>query len=186
MIRNVWVAVIFAWPVVWGFADIGEVRAALDQYTNSVRRTAVRVETIRNVGVPNVEGAAYCVLCQTVSNDVATVFHGMPQITTNAAERLLLMSTAWQYDENFYLRAYTVLADMALSNQVSSAELEWFSLPKRNDLANCIRCRYRESQVTNLAYKISQVTGDLNTYHEIVTGVSYTNYLEEVAAGLWQ
>jgi len=162
------------------------VRSALDAYTNSVRRTAVRVETIRNVGVANIQGEAYRALCCMISNDVEAIFRQMPEITTNAAERLVLMSTALQGDENGYLDAYVVLADLAVSNQVSGAELEWFGSPERTDLSNCIRCRYRESRVTNLVCKITQVTGNTNWCNSVISGASYTNYLEEVAAGLWQ
>jgi len=162
------------------------VRQALDNYTNSVRRTLVRVETIRNVGVANTRGEAYRALCGAVSNDVAATFRRLPEITTDAAERLVLMSTAWQCDENGYLDAYVVLADLAVSNQVSGAELEWFGSPERNDLSNCIRCRYREPRVTNLVRKITQVTGKTNWCNAVISGASYTNYLEEVSAGLWR
>ena len=162
-----------------------DVRHALDIYTNSVRRTLVRVETIRNVGVSNAQGEPYQNLCRAVSNDIAGTFLHLHEITTNAAERLVLMSTAWQWDENSYLDAYDVLAGLAISNRVSKSELEWFGMPDRNDLSNCIRCRYRETRVTNLVYKIARVTGDTNQCRAVVSGESYTNYLEEVSAGLW-
>lgn len=182
------VAMIWMVSSLTGLADAltSDVRQALDIYTNSVRRTLMRVETIRNVGMANTQGEAYRNLCRAVSNDVNATFRRLPEITTNAAERLVLMSTAWMGDENLYLSTYEVLADLAISNQVAKSELEWFGLPDRNDLSNCIRCRYREARVTNLVYKIAQVTGDTNQYRSVVSGESYTNYLEEVSAGLWR
>ena len=166
-------------------ADVSPLRSVLDQYVNSVKKASMRVETIRNVGVADAGGQAYLELCGAVSNSADVVFRDLPSVTTNAAERLVLMSTAWRYDEDYYLHIYSLLAEMALSNRVSKAELEWYGLPERNDLTNCIRCRYREPAVANLALRISQVTGDTNFYQTIISGAAYTNYLEEVSAGLW-
>jgi len=167
-------------------AELCSVRTALSQYTNIVRRSAMRVETIRNVGVSNTSGAQYQELCRAVSNETDSVFRNMSQITTNAAERLVLMSTGWQYSEDYYLNVYDILADMAMSNLVTRAELEWYGMPDRNDLSNCIRCRYREPRVMNLAHSIYVVTADTNWYQSVVSGISYTNYLEEVSAGIWE
>jgi len=162
------------------------VRSALDNYEDGVRRSSMSANAIYNLSVADTTGNAYVELCRLVSNDVQSVFQGMSSIATNEAERLVLMSTAWQYDENYYLSAYDVIANMALSNEVSRTECDWFGSPKRNDLANCIRCRYQETCVTNLAHKIMIVTGNTNWYWSVISGESYSNYLEEASSGLWR
>lgn len=129
----------------------------------------------------------YREFASVVSNDWSSVLGHLGELATNNLERLLVLGVGKTYDEDFYIEYMGALAGMATNNAVSVDELSWARASTRFDLQSCLFRRYQEPKVINLIekYKIA-MPQQTNHWNDVLSGVAYTNYLEEVAAGLWQ
>lgn len=133
------------------------------------------------------EKSAYRSFSAIVSNDWATTLSSMSVIATNNLERLFVLGVGKQYGEDFYIDYMGALADMATNSLITTRELEWAKATTRYDLMSCLYRRYREPKVIELVNKYKVVFPQrTNRWDAILSGAAYTNYLEEVAVGLWQ
>ena len=130
---------------------------------------------------------AYAGFASSISNCWREVLENFEVIATNRLERLLVLGVGKQYSEDFYIDYMGVLSDMRTNSIITAKELEWAQASTRYDLMSCLIRRYHEPKVIDLVnkYKISMPTSS-NRWNNILSGAAYTNYLEEVAAGLWQ
>ena len=133
------------------------------------------------------ENHSYRSFSDAVSNNWESTLSSLSVVATNNLERLLVLGVGKQYDEDFYVGYMEVLSDMRTNSMISAKEFTWARASTRHDLMSCLIRRYQEPKVRALLnkYKIS-IPAQTNRWDDILSGAAYTNYLEEVEAGLWQ
>lgn len=130
---------------------------------------------------------AYAVFADSITNDWRNVLANLGQITTNGVERLLIIGVGLHYDEEMYLDFCSTLCDMCTNGVITAEELSNGRASHRYDLDSCLIRRYREPKVVDIVNKLKlTMPQQTNYWNDILSGVAYTNYLEEVKIGLWQ
>ena len=169
--------------------EISHIRAALD-VLDSVCATnkwgywmveeAMNFEWIKDV--PD-----YRAFASVVSNDWTLALEHLSELATNDLERLLILGVGKTYDEDSYLDYMGALASMTTNHLIAVKEFSWARASTRFDLQSCLFRRYQEPKVIELIdkYKAAQPSRT-NYWDNVLSGAAYTNYLEEVEAGLWQ
>ncbi len=169
--------------------DVRHIRAALDsldyvcatnQWNYRLVEEAMNFERIK-------ESPDYRAFASVVSNDWTLALEHLDELATNDLERLLILGVGKTYDEDFYIEHMGALASMVTNNLVLAEEFSWARASTRFDLQSCLIRRYQEPKVIALIDKYKAVQPDRTNYWDsVLSGVAYTNYLEEVKAGLWQ
>lgn len=151
-----------------------------------ILRPAVLGESMNFIGFSE-KYDSYGEFARSVSNCWREALSNFGLIATNAVDRFLLLGVGEQFDEDFYIDYMDGVVDLNTNGIVTASELNWIAWPPRPDLLTCIRRRYRESKVMTLVdkYKIA-MPQKTNYWNDVLSGAAYTNYLEEVEAGLWQ
>lgn len=173
----------------YGASELGQVRCCLDgvnaicssnRWNYHVMKDAMNFECLSKT-------PAYNTLACSVSNDWRTVLQKLDSVATNDLERLLVIGVCKYFDEDFYISYLGVLSEMSTNNQISCSELSWAQSSTRYDLMSCLYRRYDEPATIDLVNKlIIAQPARTNRWNKILSGEAYTNYLEEVEAGLWQ
>lgn len=123
----------------------------------------------------------------TISNDLANVLAKFSEIATNSLERLLVLGVGKHFDEDFYIAFIDALSGMRTNKVISAREFSWAQTSARFDLMSCFIRRYQEPRVRVVIEKLSVAEPNhSNHWNKVLSGVAYTNYLEEVEIGLWQ
>lgn len=129
----------------------------------------------------------YASLADAVTNDWRTVLANLGHVATNDVERLLIIGVGLHYNEDFYLDFCSVLCDMHKNGVLTANEFLNGRASHRYDLHSCLIRRYQEPKVIELInkYKVA-MPAQTNYWDSVLSGQAYTNYLQEVEAGLWQ
>ena len=131
--------------------------------------------------------SAYSSFADSVTNDWREILANLGQIATNEVERLLIIGVGLHYDEDFYLDYCSVLCDMHTNGLITAEELLNGRASHRYDLNSSLIRRYQEPKVIEIVNKLKlAMPQQTNYWNSVLSGAAYTNYLEEVAAGLWQ
>lgn len=182
------VVLILGWILQMGILlakDLQGVRSALDGYKSSKYGKRLEAEDLWNWGISlNPE---YRCLMTLVSNDYKNVFANVGTVATNDVERLLVFGAGWQFGEAFYLDCLDELVDLGMKGKVSTNEIHWYRTGSwQSQLINSLRVRYKEPRITNIIHKLMRLEPGRKAYYEqILSGESYTNYLQEMKARLW-
>ena len=165
--------------------DSHDLRSALNDYEQTKHGRYADIYGLRNYGVS--VNREYVRLATLVSNDYKNVFANVGKIATNDAERLLVLGAGWQFGEAFYLDCLDELVDLGMRGKVSTNEIYWYRTGSwQSKLINCLRVRYKEPRITNIIHKLMRLEPNRKAYYEqILSGESYTNYLHEMEARLW-
>lgn len=130
---------------------------------------------------------SYAVFANAVTNDWREILANLNEVATNEVERLLIIGVGLHYDEDFYLDFSSVLCDMHTNGVITAEELLFGRASHRYDLNSCMIRRYQEPKVIELVNKYKTANPQQADYWDgVLSGAAYTNYLEEVEAGLWQ
>ena len=158
------------------------------QLTNTISRKELR----NNLAVDEsinfdhfMRCAPYQEFARIVSNNWQSVLTSFSAVGTNEAERIALVGVGKSFGEDFYIAYGITLANLYQEHIVTSNELEWYIASRLISLDTCLIRRYQEPQVTNFVSKLKVAFPARSTWDRILSGVAYTNYLEEVEAGLW-
>ena len=168
---------------------LAEVRAGLDEICTKTPARDLRYGIVEEQICFDSfhRSPAYVRLANAVSNDWQTVLANLSQTATNNVERLFVLCVSLQYDENFYLDFCSTLCDMRANNAITARELESAMASRRYDIDTCLIRRYQEPKVVALVNKLKiAMPQQESRWNDILSGAAYTNYLEEVAIGLWQ
>lgn len=126
-------------------------------------------------------------LSQFVVNNWANVLGGMDAITTNKNERLFVLYAGVVIGETNFLSRISQIADSALSNKVSLAELRFYktqcSISDHYAASSLIR-RYQEPSISNLIMKLNAAGAYPQGVSEIFSGEAKELYLDAVHDGL--
>ena len=169
--------------------DVSRIRAALNaldsvcatnQWNYWLVEEAMNFEWIKDV-------SDYRAFAAVVSNNWTLALEHLNELATNDLERLLILGVGKTYDEDFYIEYMSALASMTTNNLVLAKEFSWARASTRFDLQSCLFRRYQEPKVIELIGKYKAAQPDRTNYwNSVLSGAAYTNYLEEVEAGLWQ
>lgn len=129
--------------------------------------------------------APYQEFARAISNNWQSVLTSFSAVGTNEAERIALVGVGKSFGEDFYIAYGITLANLYQEHIVTSNELEWYIASRLISLDTCLIRRYQEPQVTNFVSKLKVAFPARSTWDRILSGAAYTNYLEEVEAGLW-
>ena len=163
-----------------------QLRLAKTDIPADILRPAVLGEPMNFVGFAE-RYRSYGEFSIAVSNCWREALSNFASIATNAVDRLLLLGVGEQFEEDFYIDYMNVVSELKTNGVITASELKWIAWSPRSDLLTCIRRRYREPKVMMLVdkYKVS-MQQHTNYWNDVLSGAAYTNYLEEVEAGLWQ
>lgn len=129
-------------------------------------------EYIISFGYPYRANAAYPVLAEIVSNNFEYVYANFSRIATNDLQRLIVLSSGWAYDENYYLVSYSKVLDLARTGWISKREFRWFEwagMPSHRTSTILVR-RYNEPSVREIIYRYQEFSGDTNRCERILSG----------------
>lgn len=151
-----------------------------NRWDYSMLRDALNFEGLSDV-------PTYAGFASSISNCWREVLENFEAIATNNLERLLVLGVGKQYGEDFYIDFMGALSDMQTNGTITAKEFAWAQATTRYDLMSCLIRRYHEPKVIGLVnkYKIS-MPDSTSRWNDVLSGAAYTNYLEEVEAGLWQ
>ena len=127
----------------------------------------------------------YLSLSTIVSNNLETVGSNFEACATNELNRLLLLSTAWAFDGDYYLQCLSNDLELVDAGILSKREFLWTRRASRNvSLLGFIPLNYNCPGVSNLVLRMQQVTGDTNYCQRILSGaarVDVINYMGSMA-----
>ena len=128
---------------------------------------------------------SYQTFACTISNNWQDALSSFLSIGTNETKRLAVLGVGKSFDDNFYIAYCNALADLQQRGFITIQELRWSLASSFTNLDTCLIRRYQEPQVTNLVVKLKEIFPNNSQWEDVLSGASYTNYLEEVEAGLW-
>ena len=173
---------------VWTVNDVEDIQASLTRMKSSVApqyySSSAMLETLNfNNGL--LLQPPYHEFAVVISNHFPAAMLHLGELTTNALDRLAIIGTGRVFDENCYVDYLDCLVTQCTNGCVSRAELEWFEATSRHDQMSVLIRRYREGKIASLIQRLSVLQPASNYWADVLSGVAYTNYLEEVDAGLW-
>lgn len=116
-----------------------------------------------------------------VTNDWRSVLAGIGEIATNDVERLLIIGTGRTSDENLYIDYLDLLSTLKTNGVISARELEWFEASSQDDQMTCLARRHTEQKVRRLVEKLRIALPDAEAWNDILSGLAYTNLLENAS-----
>lgn len=127
----------------------------------------------------------YASLSTIVSNDLETVCSNFNACATNELNRLLLLSTAWAFDGDYYLQCLSNDLELVDAGVLSKREFLWTRKASRSvSLLGFIPMNYNRTGVSNLVLRMQQVIGDTNYCQRILSGaarVDVISYMDSMA-----
>ncbi len=170
-------------------SDLSHVRATLEELEAHCASSSLNYRVITEAY--NFEWfhptSSYSLFAETVSNCWGDVLANFDTVATNDFERLLLLGVGKHYGEDYYMDYLSRLADLRTNNVITAKEFTWARISTRHDLRSCFYRRYQEPKVREIIEKMILAEPQrTNSWNRVLTGEAYTNYLEEVEAGLWQ
>ena len=110
-------------------------------------------------------------MASAVSNDFIQVFSNFNECATNYISRLVLLSSAWAYDQNYYFQSLSNALELASQNVITAKEFKWVRMMSDNiEFLSYLSNEYMKPSVSNLVVKMMSVTGETNYCHRILSG----------------
>ena len=110
-------------------------------------------------------------MASAVSNDFIQVFSNFNECATNYISRLVLLSSAWAYDQNYYFQSLSNALELASQNVITAKEFKWVRTMSDNiEFLSYLSNEYMKPSVSNLVVKMMSVTGETNYCHRILSG----------------
>ena len=165
------------------------VRQPLLEIMDSYGRDELRPIILLNdwQGFNMTTNASFARLSQLVTNRWEEVLYTMPEISTNEAERLIVMASGVVRGEDRFISCIISVADMVLSNKLTSAELRFYktrcSIADHYAASSLVR-RYQEPAISNLIMKLNAAGCYPQGVSDIFSGDAKELYLDAVHDGL--
>jgi len=178
---------LLAGGTVWGSSNIvSEVRYALADVTAAMpdgrRKT---VDYLYEFGYKYKSNPHYVTLATIVSNDLQAVNADFGACATNELNRLILLSTAWAFGDDYYLNCISNDLELVEAGVLSRREFLWVRKGSRSaHLLGLIPMEYNRPGVSNLVLRMQQVIGETNYCQRILSGEARTdtiNYIESMS-----
>jgi len=171
----------------WGSSNIvSDVRYALDGVTAAMpddrRKTA---DYLYEFGYKYRSNPHYMTLATIVSNDLQAVNAVFSVCATNELDRLILLSTAWAFGDDYYLNCISNDLELVHAGVLSRREFLWVRKGSRSThLLGLIPMEYNRPGISNLVARMQQVIGETNYCQRILSGEARTdviNYIESMS-----
>lgn len=164
---------------------VSDVRTSIAQVMSDIPRRRRHLGTLWNYDVVFAANVSYCTLATVVSNDWRNALANLSRCATNQFERLLVLGVRDRFGAGFYLDFMEELVAMRTNGVISAKEFSWARSTEVPELERYLECHYNTPRVRTVVemFKIAEPTNP--RWDDVLSGVAYTNYLEEVSAGLW-
>lgn len=162
-------------------------RVAIDLVRNDVvavannipQRRAGTDRYMREFGFQHWRTPEHANLATVVSNNYDVVISNFCACATNDLERMVLMSAGWAYDDDYYLRWYSDIIDLAVVGVLSRDEVRWYNEGSGNEMRmNLLALRYDFPGISNVVLKLQGLSGNTNYGQKILNGEAKRLYLE--------
>lgn len=120
-----------------------------------------------------------------VSNNWRSVLANLSLCATNQSERLLILGVRDRFGADFYMDFMDELVTMKTNGLIAAKEFSWARSTEDPELERYLDLKYRTPRVRALVerFKVAEPMNDV--WDDVLSGVAYTNYLDEVEAGMW-
>lgn len=164
---------------------ISDTRGAIDQVTSRLDARRNLVGQYLDYGIDCASNVEYLALATIVSNNYQAVLRNFRQCATNQLERLLVLGVRNRFGAAFYMDFMDELVTLKTNGVISAQEFSWALYTEDVELEKYLERKYKQPRVRNLVGRI-KVAEPMNAYWDkVLSGVAYTNYLDQVRAGLW-
>lgn len=129
------------------------------------------VEYVMEFGYQYYKNPYYKSMSSAVSNNFEEVFSNFDRYAPDSISRLVLLSSAWAYDQNYYFQSLSNALELASQNVITAKEFKWVRTMSDNiEFLSYLSNEYMKPSVSNLVVKMMSVTGETNYCHRILSG----------------
>jgi hypothetical protein len=129
------------------------------------------VEYVMEFGYQYYKNPHYKSMSSVVSNNFEEVFSNFDRYAPDSISRLVLLSSAWAYDQNYYFQSLSNALELASQNVITAKEFKWVRTMSDNiEFLSYLSNEYMKPSVSNLVVKMMSVTGETNYCHRILSG----------------
>ena len=165
--------------------SIAEVNAAIGSLERRLSCAQKNVPVILDCGISFATNGEYGALTRCVSNDWQNVLGNLDRCASNQFQRLMVLSVRDRFGADFYIDFMGKLVDLRTNGVLSAEELDWAMYTTEPELENYFERKYRNQRVRTLAVRIRAASNHTNYWDRVLSGLAYTNYIDEVETGLW-
>jgi len=159
--------------------SIGTVIAALPPRRHGV------CEYMREFGYHYKQTHGYDELAAVVSNNFDVAYANFSICATNDLERMVFLSSAWAYDENYCLSCFSNVLEMAVNGGLTKQEFAWFRVSSLDDrFLGVLFMRYDQPGISNLVLRMQTYTGQTNYCQSILNGDLKADFLRRGMSGV--
>lgn len=185
---GVLLASIFIECSVWASSEelVSRVRSALTDVATAMPDGRRRMpEYLYEFGYKYKSNPYYLSLSAIVSNNLEAVCSNFNACATNELNRLLLLSTAWAFDGDYYLQCLSNDLELVDAGVLSKREFLWARRASRSvSLLGLVPKNYNRPGVSNLVLRMQQVIGETNYCQRILSGAAredVINYMDSMS-----
>ena len=99
--------------------------------------------------------------------------------------RLLILSSGWGYDDDYFLKGFANNLDLLDSKIVTQDEVRWYLEGSRNERRmNLLALNYNRPGVSNIVLRYASIIGDTNFCQRVLSGEakrSFEEYMSEIS-----
>ena len=167
-------------------ADIvDDVRTRIALMTAELPMRRKHSEMLWNYDIVFATNVSYCALAATVSNDWRNALANLALCATNQFERLLVLGVRDRFGADFYMDFMDELVTMKTNDLITAKEFSWARSTEVPELERYLERRYQKPRVRTLVGRFKIAEPENPRWDDVLSGAAYTNYLDEVSAGLW-
>ena len=181
-------AILFIECSVWASSEelVSRVRSVLTDVVTAMPDGRRRMpEYLYEFGYKYKSNPHYLSLSTIVSNNFETICSNFDDCATNELSRLLLLSTAWAFDGDYYLQCLSNDLELVDAGVLSRREFLWARRGSRSvSLLGLVPLNYNRPSVSNLVLRMQQVIGETNYCQRILSGaarVDVINYMDSMS-----
>jgi len=156
------------------------VRAAVGEVMMSLPfRSGCAGKYVEEFGYKYKQTPGYYDLANVVSNNSYAVYSHFGLCATNDLARMVLLSSAWAYDEEYYLVSFSNVLELAVNGVLTKKEFLWFRLSSRDSrFLGLLPMQYDRPGISNLVLRMQSYTGETNYCQRILDGSAKTDAVE--------
>lgn len=163
------------------------VKGELDALYRDIPSHQTDIRYLREEGVCFRSNDHFKAIATILSNGWRDVWWNLPDISSNANDRLIVLAASIKPSESDFLSKLDILADLVLSNKVSQSEFKWYwseyAIVDHFSGSAMVR-RYAESSVSNLIMKVQAAGCFPRGVRDIFNGEAKEFYEDAVHDGL--
>ena len=164
---------------------VDDVRTRIAQVATELPVRRKHPEMLWNYDIVFATNASYSALAITVSNDWRNALANLALCATNQFERLLVLGVRDRFGAEFYVEFMDELVTLRTNDLITAKEFSWARSTEVPELERCLERQYQDPRVRALVERFKIAEPANPRWDDVLSGVAYTNYLQEVSAGVW-